>query len=159
MELDVKLTSQDYFMSHTLHMINSTKLGNYAPSKPETFTGRFITLTPMDEGGWSLRWFTPSVEVKLCGHATLASAFTLWETGGVLPNQAVRFSDAKFLAFVVLGLCFVTTGTLWCLVLVWFATCLGGWLEKTSGGSDYFKKIAGAVFVLLGARLFTAKLN
>ena len=44
------------------------------------------------EGGWSLRWFTPTVEVKLCGHATLASAFTLWETGVVLPNQAVRFS-------------------------------------------------------------------
>lgn len=44
------------------------------------------------EGGWSLRWFTPTVEVKLCGHATLASAFTLWETGVVVPNQAVRFS-------------------------------------------------------------------
>ena len=35
-------------MSHTLHMINCTKLGNYAPPKPETFAGRFITLTPMD---------------------------------------------------------------------------------------------------------------
>ena len=44
------------------------------------------------EGGWSLRWFTPKVEVKLCGHATLASAFTLWETGVVKPSQAVRFS-------------------------------------------------------------------
>jgi PhzF family phenazine biosynthesis protein len=28
---------------------------------------------------WSLRWFTPSVEVDLCGHATLASAHALWE--------------------------------------------------------------------------------
>lgn len=30
-------------------------------------------------GGFSLRWFTPSVEVDLCGHATLASAHALWE--------------------------------------------------------------------------------
>ena len=30
------------------------------------------------DGGWSLRWFTPAVEVDLCGHATLASAHALW---------------------------------------------------------------------------------
>ena len=37
--------------------------------------------------GWSLRWFTPSVEVALCGHATLAAAHAMWETG-VLPLDA-----------------------------------------------------------------------
>jgi PhzF family phenazine biosynthesis protein len=47
-------------------------------------------LHPM-EGGWSLRWFTPAVEVKLCGHATLASAFTLWETGALKPEAEARF--------------------------------------------------------------------
>ena len=31
--------------------------------------------------GWSLRWFTPLVEVELCGHATLATSHVLWETG------------------------------------------------------------------------------
>src|SRR5256886_4983882 len=31
--------------------------------------------------GWSLRWFTPTVEAALCGHATLASAHVLWEYG------------------------------------------------------------------------------
>lgn len=30
---------------------------------------------------WSLRWFTPTVEVDLCGHATLATSHILWETG------------------------------------------------------------------------------
>jgi PhzF family phenazine biosynthesis protein len=35
---------------------------------------------------WSLRWFTPTVEVALCGHATLASAYVLWEIG-VLPRE------------------------------------------------------------------------
>jgi len=33
------------------------------------------------DGGWSLRWFTPAVEVDLCGHATLASAHALWGEG------------------------------------------------------------------------------
>ena len=42
--------------------------------------------------GWSLRWFTPSVEVELCGHATLASAFTLWETGALRADETARFS-------------------------------------------------------------------
>lgn len=35
-------------------------------------------LVPRDSGEWSLRWFTPRVEVSLCGHATLASAHALW---------------------------------------------------------------------------------
>lgn len=33
------------------------------------------------EGEWDLRWFTPVREVNLCGHATLASAHSLWEQG------------------------------------------------------------------------------
>lgn len=32
--------------------------------------------------GFRIRWFTPTVEVKLCGHATLASAFVLYEKLG-----------------------------------------------------------------------------
>lgn len=43
------------------------------------------------EGGFSLRWLTPAVEVKLCGHATLASAFVLWETGVLKPEEEARF--------------------------------------------------------------------
>jgi PhzF family phenazine biosynthesis protein len=43
-------------------------------------------LHPQDDG-WSLRWFTPAVEVDLCGHATLASAHVLWEDG-LLPRDA-----------------------------------------------------------------------
>lgn len=30
---------------------------------------------------WDLRWFTPTTEVDLCGHATLASSHVLWESG------------------------------------------------------------------------------
>jgi PhzF family phenazine biosynthesis protein len=41
--------------------------------------------------GYDLRWFTPTVEVDLCGHATLASAHVLWEDGHLPPEQPARF--------------------------------------------------------------------
>jgi PhzF family phenazine biosynthesis protein len=37
---------------------------------------------------YSLRWFTPTIEVDLCGHATLASAHVLWEEGHLAPRPA-----------------------------------------------------------------------
>jgi len=43
------------------------------------------------EGGYQLRWFTPAAEVDLCGHATLASAHILWETGVAADDQPIRF--------------------------------------------------------------------
>ncbi len=43
------------------------------------------------EEGFSLRWFTPTIEVDLCGHATLASAHVLWETGRLHPEATARF--------------------------------------------------------------------
>lgn len=41
--------------------------------------------------GYDLRWFTPEVEIDLCGHATLASAHVLWEEGHLTPNTQARF--------------------------------------------------------------------
>jgi PhzF family phenazine biosynthesis protein len=43
------------------------------------------------EDGFNLRWFTPAVEVDLCGHATLASAHILWEAGHLKPDEQARF--------------------------------------------------------------------
>jgi len=43
------------------------------------------------EDGYDLRWFTPAVEVDLCGHATLASAHVLWEEGHVPEGRQARF--------------------------------------------------------------------
>jgi predicted PhzF superfamily epimerase YddE/YHI9 len=45
---------------------------------------------PVD-GGWSLRWFTPSTEVDLCGHATLATAHVLRTEGGA-GDEVLRFT-------------------------------------------------------------------
>lgn len=41
--------------------------------------------------GYRLRWFTPAVEVDLCGHATLASAHVLWEDGHIAADAEARF--------------------------------------------------------------------
>jgi len=50
------------------------------------------TAFPLAEGdGFRLRWFTPAVEVKLCGHATLAAAHILWELGLLASGEEARF--------------------------------------------------------------------
>ncbi len=41
--------------------------------------------------GYSLRWFSPKVELELCGHGTLASAYTLWEQGYLAREARARF--------------------------------------------------------------------
>jgi PhzF family phenazine biosynthesis protein len=43
------------------------------------------------EDGFNWRWFTPTVEMDLCGHATLASAHILWEEGYLRPDELTRF--------------------------------------------------------------------
>lgn len=48
-------------------------------------------LRRLDGGAWSLRWFTPAVEVDLCGHATLASAHVLWQDGLAGAGDVLRF--------------------------------------------------------------------
>jgi predicted PhzF superfamily epimerase YddE/YHI9 len=59
----------------------------------------FVVTTPVNGDGdgaeLELRWFTPKVEVALCGHATLASAHVLWETGRVAPTEPARFRTAS----------------------------------------------------------------
>jgi PhzF family phenazine biosynthesis protein len=47
-------------------------------------------VVPHDDG-FGLRWFTPTLEVVLCGHGTLSSAHTLWETGRVPVDAPIRF--------------------------------------------------------------------
>jgi len=44
-----------------------------------------------EDDGWSLRWFTPTIEVALCGHATLATAHALLEEGLLQRGGTARF--------------------------------------------------------------------
>ncbi|HEV8205411.1 MAG TPA: PhzF family phenazine biosynthesis protein [Acidimicrobiia bacterium] len=51
----------------------------------------FVHALDGEAGRFGLRWFTPTVEVDLCGHATLASAHVLWETRRLAAAVAARF--------------------------------------------------------------------
>ncbi len=46
------------------------------------------------ENGYHIRWFTPELEIDLCGHATLASAFVLYEYLGYAKPQLVFYSKS-----------------------------------------------------------------
>ncbi|MBI1373881.1 MAG: PhzF family phenazine biosynthesis isomerase [Phycisphaera sp.] len=45
------------------------------------------------DDGWGITWFTPTTEVDLCGHATLAAAHVLWETGRVGAATPIVFNS------------------------------------------------------------------
>ena len=56
------------------------------------------------EDGYELRWFTPTDEVDLCGHATLASAHVLWETGELdVAQEATFFTRSGVLKAAKMG--------------------------------------------------------
>ncbi len=48
-------------------------------------------LVRRDDGAYDLRWFTPTIEVDLCGHATLASAHVLWDEHVLPADERARF--------------------------------------------------------------------
>ncbi|MEB3306720.1 MAG: PhzF family phenazine biosynthesis protein [Cyanobacteriota bacterium] len=55
------------------------------------------------QDGWALRWFTPSCEVPLCGHATLAALVALGHWGHLEAGQPCRFHTRSGPLAVVLG--------------------------------------------------------
>jgi len=74
-----------------------------------------------------------------------------------LPQFIDPSSSTKLPAFLFLGFTFVTTGTIWCLVLAWFASVFSERLRKNETISQWLNRAAGALFVFLGLRLATAK--
>ncbi|HVX23561.1 MAG TPA: PhzF family phenazine biosynthesis isomerase [Acidimicrobiales bacterium] len=56
-----------------------------------------------DDHRWSLRWFTPTIEVDLCGHATLASAQALRDAGRAVDGQMLSFTTRSGLLTARLG--------------------------------------------------------
>jgi RhtB (resistance to homoserine/threonine) family protein len=74
-----------------------------------------------------------------------------------LPQFIDPGSNAKIAAFISLGLTFVTTGTIWCLVLAWFASAFSERLRANETVVQWLNRTAGALFVFLGVRLATVK--
>src|SRR5438445_12944529 len=74
-----------------------------------------------------------------------------------LPPFTDPASNTTVLAFLMLGFAFVTTGTIWCLILAWFASAFSERLRTNETIAQWLKRTAGALFVFLGLRLATAK--
>jgi RhtB (resistance to homoserine/threonine) family protein len=74
-----------------------------------------------------------------------------------LPQFIDPASSAKVPAFLMLGITFVTTGTIWCLILAWFASVFSERLRANETISQWLNRTAGALFVLLGLRMATSK--
>ena len=74
-----------------------------------------------------------------------------------LPQFIQSTSNARIPAFVILGLTFVTTGTIWCLILAWFAGAFSERLRNHATITQWLNRSAGALFIFLGLRLATAK--
>src|SRR5439155_15490049 len=71
-------------------------LDRYPPDQWLQLLGREMNLSETaclvrhSESEFELRWFTPTVEVSLCGHATLASAHAIWENSHA-PRRMLTF--------------------------------------------------------------------
>lgn len=74
-----------------------------------------------------------------------------------MPQFIAADSTSKFAAFIALGLCFIVSGTLWCLCLAWFSSLLGDRLRGSKTFANVLNRTAGALFVFLGLRLATTK--
>jgi len=74
-----------------------------------------------------------------------------------LPQFIDPASNMKIAAFITLGLTFVTTGTIWCLILAWFASVFSERLRANQTISQWLSRTAGALFVFLGLRLATTE--
>ena len=74
-----------------------------------------------------------------------------------LPQFIDPTSNMKLLAFLALGFTFVSTGTIWCLILAWFASALSERLRENETIGQWLNRAAGALFVFLGARLAITK--
>ena len=74
-----------------------------------------------------------------------------------LPQFVAPAAESKVLTLLFLGSIFMTTGTLWCLVLAWFGGALYARLRGNASVGAMLQRVSGAVFIGLGVRLATSK--
>ncbi|MCB2216009.1 MAG: LysE family translocator [Desulfobulbaceae bacterium] len=76
-----------------------------------------------------------------------------------LPQFISLASPNKPLSFIILGALFVTTGTIWCLLVALFSAALSRRLRQSPGTSRLLRRINGLLFLGLGFKLATAQLE
>lgn len=74
-----------------------------------------------------------------------------------LPQFVDPQNTYGIMPFVLLGLTFFVTGTCWCLLLVYFSSGATKFLRERQSVADNMNKICGGLYLLLGAKLLTAK--
>jgi len=74
-----------------------------------------------------------------------------------LPQFIEPGSGTKVMAFLILGLTFIFNGTLWCMLVVWFASAFGKRLRQRQSTESWLKRAAGALFVGLGLKVALEK--
>jgi threonine/homoserine/homoserine lactone efflux protein len=73
-----------------------------------------------------------------------------------LPQFIDPAAPMKIPAFIALGLTFVTTGTIWCLILAWFASAFSERLRGSTTIANILNRTVGSLLVFLGLRLATS---
>ncbi|MEY2440374.1 MAG: hypothetical protein QOI34_1759 [Verrucomicrobiota bacterium] len=74
-----------------------------------------------------------------------------------LPQFIDPASTTKVPAFLVLGFTFVTTGTIWCLILAWFAAAFSNRLRSNPTIAQFLNRAVGSLFIFLGIRLASSR--
>jgi len=69
-----------------------------------------------------------------------------------LPQFVAPTAPFKILAFLFLGALFMTTGTIWCLVLAWFGSVMSRRLRKNPSDDSKLTRASGSMFVGLGVK-------
>jgi len=70
-----------------------------------------------------------------------------------LPQFVSPSAHFKVLAFLFLGALFMTTGTIWCLVLAWFGAAMSQRLRENPSAGSKLTRASGAMFLGLGVKL------
>jgi threonine/homoserine/homoserine lactone efflux protein len=74
-----------------------------------------------------------------------------------LPQFVAPSADFKILTFLFLGALFMTTGTIWCLVLAWFGATMSHRLRENPSAASRLRRVSGAMFIGLGVKLAVSK--
>ena len=73
-----------------------------------------------------------------------------------LPQFIDGNAASKTIAFIVLGLTFVMTGTVWCLILAWFSSAFSARVRESPTVTALLNRAVGSLFIFLGLRLAVA---
>jgi threonine/homoserine/homoserine lactone efflux protein len=74
-----------------------------------------------------------------------------------LPQFINPGSGTKVMAFLILGLTFIFNGTIWCMLVAWFASAFGQRLRGRPATESWLNRAAGALFVGLGLKMVSQK--